>query len=132
MADILEEGSVYNFSTRAPGILGSRFTHAKLEATTTYVLARKFENIDLKYRQIFPLLPAGTPDSLKSSVFYIFTLPTGATAVLADQWIDMTSVERVDAIEFTVTFRNSSISKANRVRDILNAMGEKFVIEVKS
>ena len=131
--DKLEQGRVYNLYTKAPGILGGRLENASLGAIMTYDYARTMDNIDLLYRQVYPTLPAGTPDNVRSCTYYVFKLPSGGTKVLADQWIDMSSVELVDGIEYTVTFRNKSISHASRLRDILNSMGETdYVIRIKT
>lgn len=133
MALPLEQGRVYNLSTKAPGILGGRLTNATLGCILTYAFARKFENIDLLYKQIYPQLPPGTPESVKTCTYYVFELPSGTTKVIADQWIQEGTIELVDGINFTVSFYNKSISDTNRIRDVLNAMGEMdYVIRVET
>lgn len=119
----LEEGKVYSLITRAPSILGTRLERATLLGILTYELAQKFENVYLQYRQIYPLLPPGTPDTVKACSYFLFKTEAGAEVVLADQWIDPGSITVVDGINFQVTFQQKSISDVNRVRDILNAMG---------
>jgi hypothetical protein len=123
MANTLEQGKVYNLSTKAPSILGARLERVTLIGILTYELAQKFENINLQYRQVYPLLPPGTPDSVKACTYYLFRTSKDKQVVLADQWINMDSVTVVDGISFQVSFHNRSISDANRLRDILNAMG---------
>lgn len=119
----LEQGKVYNLSTRAPSILGARLERVTLIGILTYEIAQKFENINLQYRQIYPLLPPGTPDTVKACTYYLFRTSSDSQVVLADQWINMDSVTLVDGINFQVTFHQRSISDVNRIRDILNAMG---------
>lgn len=132
MTQALIEGMTYNLSTRAPGILGARLESARLEATLTYTVARKFENIDLMYRQIYPLLPSGTVDSVRACKYYLFSLPSKATVMLADQWIVEDSVELVDGIEFSFTFRGMSIDDLNRILLVVNTMGYTPVVAVAS
>lgn len=121
MALNLKTGNVYTFNTKAPGILQATVKNAKMKGEIDYDIAIKYENIDLMYRQIYPTLPAGTPDSPLTCVYYLFQSESGKMIVLADQWIDEGTVDLIDGVNFTVTFNNAAFSDISRVRDILNA-----------
>lgn len=115
--------SVYTFNTIAPGILQSTFKNARLTAELDYESAMLYENVNQKFRQIYPLLPPGTPDRPESATYYRFVTESGEKVILADLWIDSGSVISVTSIDFQVTFTNASIADMSRIRDMLNAMG---------
>lgn len=113
---------VYTFSLRAPAILGVLLKNAKLLSIFDYDTAIKYENIDLKYRQILPHLTAGTPDDAKSCVYYRFKSESGEEVVLADQWIDETTVDVITNIHIKIEL-DASLSDVSRIRDAMNALG---------
>lgn len=113
----------YNFDTLAPAILGARFKNAVLLGEISYDLASSNENIALKYRQIYPVLPQGTSDDPKVQRYFTFRTESKALVTLCDQWIDMDTVEEVTGINFNVAFTQASPEDLNRVRDILLAAG---------
>ena len=88
-----------------------------------YESAKMFDNIDLKYRSIFPLLPSGTPDSPSTCTYYLFISESGEKIVFADQWMEESTITLVTGINFNVTFTGSSLDDMARIRDVLNAMG---------
>lgn len=116
-------GKSYTFNTKAPGILGISITNARLTGIFDYETAVTYDNIDLKYRSIYPVLPTGTPDDPRSCVFYRFQSESGERIILADQWIDESTLEVIDHINFTVTLAEASLSDIARVRDALLALG---------
>lgn len=121
--ETLSIGNVYTFNTNAPGILGAIIKNATLTAQFDYETASAFEPIDLKYRTIYPLLPAGAINSARSCTYYRFQTEANEKIILADQWIDMATVEIVTYINYQVTFRRSSMSEMTIVRNALNALG---------
>ncbi len=123
MALNLQLGKVYTFNTLAPGILGIIVKNAKLLGIIDYDAAIAYDTIDLKFRTIYPLLPAGTPNQPRACAYYRFLSESGEKIVLADQWIDESTVEIIDHITFMVTFSGASIEDMSRVRDLLNAAG---------
>lgn len=116
-------GKVYNFNTKAPSLLGISIKNAKLIGIFDYNTALTHDNILLKYRQIYPLLPAGTPNSPETCIYYHFKSESGEKIVLADQWIEESTIEVVEHINFKVTFNQASLQDISRVRDALNALG---------
>lgn len=119
----LELNKTYTFNTLAPAILGTQLVNAKLLSMMDYSTAISYDNIDLKFRKIFPALPRGTPDQPESCVYYRFLSESGEKVILADQWIDLTTVEVIEHINFQVNFTNASMIDISRVRDALNALG---------
>ena len=125
-------GNLYSFNTKAPAILGARIANARLEAVLDYNLARSYDNIDLKYRQIYPVLPAGTPDNVRTCQYYVFKSESGQRIVMADQWIDATTLQEVTDVTIYVEVRKCSIEDVTRVRDALHSLGmADFTIDTK-
>lgn len=123
MSYAFEIGKVYTFNTVAPGILQTTYKNAKMKAALDYDTAKMYDNIDLKFRQIYPVLPPGTPNTPESSVYYLFTSESGEPVVLADIWINTGTIDTIEGINFQVNFTNASLQDMNRVRDACLALG---------
>lgn len=113
----------YNFDTLAPAILGVKFKNAVMLGELSYELASARENIDLKYRQIYPVLPHGTPDSPKKQRYFIFRTESGPTVTLCDQWVNADTIEEVTGVNFEVKFTQALPEDINRIRDLISAAG---------
>lgn len=113
----------YTFNTLAPAILGSSYKNAEMLGEISYEIAITRENIDLKYRQIYPVLPPNTTDSPKTQKYFIFRTETGQLVTLCEQWIDIASVQEVGGVNFTISFKDAEPADKNRIRSVLSAMG---------
>lgn len=124
-------GKTYRFNTMAPTILGASVINAKLVGVFDYERAVKLdpENIDVRHRTIYPVLPPGTPDKARQYTYYQFETQSEKTLVLADVWIDMASVEVVTHINFAIYVTNASISDMTAVGNLLGTTGLQFTIE---
>jgi hypothetical protein len=116
-------GKVYSFNTAAPSLLGASIKNAKMLGKFDYSTALMFDNIDLKYRTIYPLLPTGTPDDPNTAVYYRFLSESGEKIIICHQWVVDSTVEIIEHINFTVRFVDTSTGDIKRVRDALNALG---------
>jgi hypothetical protein len=119
----IDIGKIYTFNTTAPSMLGTTVKNAKLIAIMDYQTAVQYDNIDLKYRSIYPLLPNGTPDRPDSSIYYRFLSESGEKIILADVWIQSDTLETVSHVSFQVTFTDTTYSDITKVKDALNALG---------
>lgn len=119
----LEIGKTYTFATTAPGILGTEIKNALLESILSFNVATKYDNIVLKYRQIYPQLPQGTPNTPESCIYFLFKTESGEEVVFADQWINESTIEVIEHINFQVLFTSAAIQDMTRVRDAMNALG---------
>jgi hypothetical protein len=116
-------GVVYNFNTTASSILGTEIKYAKLIGILNYESALQYENIYLKYRNIYPLLPNGTPNSPETSIYYLFLSQSGEKFVFADIWIDHNSVTVVNEIALRINLTGVQLSDIQVLRNMLNAGG---------
>jgi hypothetical protein len=120
--DTAEIGKTYTFDTKSP-YLGSKVTNAKLQAILNYEVARKYSNIDLTYRIVHPTLPPGTPDSVETSQYFLFRSESGEDLVMADIWIQDSTVDEVGHISFKVTVEKASIADIEVVRSAMVSLG---------
>ena len=118
-------GKTYNFETIAPGILPSAFKNAYLLGELTFETASRQDNIDLKYRQIFPILPPGSLDNPKKQRWFNFKAENGSEVILCGQWISESSVVEVSSISLDIHVANVTAADAQRIRALLNSAGYK-------
>ena len=123
MALPMNIGSIYTFDTLAPSILGVMIKNAKLISIMDYDSAIKEDEIGIKYRNILPLLPTGTPISPETSLYYKFKSEIGEHIILSERWIDPTSIIEVTAIRLKVTVENAKPDDIDRIRRILSSAG---------
>lgn len=116
-------GTTYTFNTLAPSILGAVIQQAKLVSILDYGTAKQYDTIDLKYRSVYPLLPVGTPNQPDSTIYYRFVSQSGEYIILAEQWIDESSIETIEFVNIQVLFQQASLSDVQRIRNALNALG---------
>lgn len=128
---MFEIGKTYTFNTMAPAVLGVTVKNATLKAIMDYQSACGFTNVDVIQRQVYPLLPPGTPNNTKKYIYYVFTATNGSTLVLANAWVEMPTVEIVNDITITASIPNASLNDVERIRQGLSLMGFRgFNIEV--
>ena len=123
--------ATYTFDTNAPAILGTTITNAKLLAIMDYETALKYDNVDLKYRTIYPLLVSAI-DSPKSCIYYRFNSESGESIILADQWINESTVTVIKHITMNIVLNKTVTSDQLIISNMLKAMGySNFVITTK-
>lgn len=125
----MQIGKTYTFNTVAPAILGAIVKNAKLISILDYTTALALDNIDIKYKSIFPLLPSGTPPDPASSIFYRFISESGEKIILADVWISESTIVVVDFINIQVNIMNAALTDITVIKDALNALGYTFNIK---
>lgn len=116
-------GNVYNFSTKAPAILGATFTGVKVIGLVSYDIAITMANIDYKQRVVLPLLPQGTPTDPKSYQYVLFITQSGDKQVLALPWIEISTIELQTGTTVTSVVSNVSLSDVDKIRKLLIAAG---------
>lgn len=130
MTVALEIGKIYTFNTLSPVFLGAVITRAKLKSIVDADMARRFAPIDQLHAQVYPTLPVGSPKDVNASVYYVFEGQNKTNIVVAEGWIDLTSLEVVEHINITVRIPQASLGDIEKVRIALSAAGFKdFAIE---
>ena len=120
MALRLDNNKQYDFEVYAPAILGaSLFRGMKLISTMSYLDAVERENIDQIYRQIYPALPTGTPNTPELTNYFRFITPAGQKKIIAEQWIVADTIKETQGVSFTVLFTNKKLEDVERIRRLL-------------
>ena len=117
----------YNFSVYANTILGTNYRNARLVSTLDYRRALKYDNIVLQLSRIFPYLPPGTLEDNTKYTYYLFEV-NGKEKVLADVWIDQTSIELSTGVDHTLKLINVTSAQLAMVRDQLRLLGITFTV----
>jgi hypothetical protein len=116
-------GKVYTFDTYAPTLLGTQLKNARLTSIIDFDTANSYENILLKYRQIYPLLPVGTPDNGRLCTYYVFETESKEKVVYADQWINEDTIVVIEHININIYITDIALNDISNIRDILRAAG---------
>lgn len=124
----LEINEVYTFQTHAPAILGAVIRNARLVFKCNYETAMSFENVEAKYRAIYPVLPQGVPYSPAKEIFYRFRTESGEQIFVADPWIVGSSLITVTSVGFTVHVVNATLQSKQDVRRAMTHLGLDFTI----
>jgi hypothetical protein len=125
MALRLDNNKQYDFEVYAPAILGaSLFRGMKLISTMSYLDAVERENIDQIYRQVYPTLPVGTPNTPELTNYFRFITPSGEKKIIAEQWIVPETLTETKGIGFMVEFTNKKLEDVERIRRLLVGANE--------
>ena len=119
-------GNTYDFSVYANSVLGSTYKNQRLTSILDYQSALRFDNIVLLHRQIYPFLPQGTVSDATKYIYYCFVDQTGKRTVLADVWIDDSTIVQSSGTDVTFVLRNVTTGQAAIVRDQLRLLGIAF------
>ena len=120
---MLEISRVYNIPTYSPAILGTMYKNVTLKGIVDYESALAISNVELLQRQIYPTLPAGTPDNPRAYTWYHFKTVNNTSVVLAHPWIDMSNVELVVSKVGIITVPNITDADVLRIVNQIRAMG---------
>lgn len=100
-------GSTYSFGVYPVAQLGNNFQNVKvlamLDATTVQQLG---VDIWAMHKNIYPSLPAGTPNDPTQYQYLRIKLQSGASTIIAIPWINDSTVELVNAQTLDVKIYN--------------------------
>lgn len=115
--------NVYTFSTYSAAFLGSKVTRAKLLGVVNAATARKFSPIDQIYPQVFTTLPANAVYDVESQKYCLFEQQNGGTLVMAEQWINESTLEEIVNVSLIVKIETGDAGTADKVSQALHAAG---------
>ncbi len=120
MSTAYQIDQVYSFNVFPVALLGNNFQNvtvqALLDANTAQILGVDIQAI---HRQIYPLLPPGTPSDPTKYTYLKVRLQSGAVSILAVPWIDDTTVSLVSSATIVVTIGNVSSLDQARIQACL-------------
>lgn len=123
--------TTYTFKTTAPSVLGATLTGMEYQGNVSYPLARSYLDVDAMHRAVYPHLPAGTVRDLTKYIYHLFKNAKAEYQVLADPWIDGSSIEALIDKTATIKVKISSASDADKIRNLLTINGfREFNIDI--
>lgn len=113
-------GGKYSFNTNAPFILGTKCNDYVYCGTVTYSIANRLGiSCDTLHREIYHLLPKGTPDDASLYKYHVFLDKDENIKVLADPWIAEGSVRSGEKLNITITIKGILNDDLKIIKDSL-------------
>ncbi len=132
MLNDLVIGSVYNFITLAPAVLGAEYNNAKVLGFLDFESANAIVDCVPLHAACYPRLPNSTPVNAQDLTYIKIKTSSGEKRVLATVWISGTPT-LVTNKTVSVTISNMDTSKLDLLRTSLTHNGfDNFKIEVLS
>lgn len=120
----------YTFNTNAVSALGALVTNAQLLGILNFASAQNKYNVSAQYAAIYPSLDPsiGAPQSPVNVTFYEFQAESGQKFIMADPWIDGSSVVVVTLLNFSINFSGVSATDKINILAVLGKMGVNFSV----
>lgn len=113
-----------SFNTRAPAILGTRFDRVKvLGVLDSQSAAQLGVDVVGMHRNIFPLLPQGTPDDIDAQPYLKIQLPSGTITAISMAWMNLDTVTVFESTSAQFTVSDIGPADIERIVNILKANG---------
>jgi len=113
----------YDFVTHAPNILKGVYKNWLVVGILDANQASTYDDVFVIHQQVLDQLPAGTPADISQLTFYLFKGPEGETNVLAEEWIDSSTIQQVSVGTLKVTVPNASSSDLTDIKSLLQNLG---------
>jgi len=129
---MFEIGKRYSFTTIAPVTLGAVYSNVKATANLTFDLAIKFADIISIRNKIKQETDINLLDP-RDVLYTMFETVDKKTIVLANDWINTSSITLIDSIVANIRIENITTEDIINIRNMLEAMGYKnFDIDTTS
>lgn len=119
---ILNIGTAYQFSFRAPAILGAGYGSATVQALLDYESAQRLEDVDGIHASVLALLPTGTPADASKLIYVKLKVDANQSRVVAMDWI-ATQPTEISSQSVTVVVANCPPAKRALLAAALQAQG---------
>ena len=122
---------LYSFEVYPSALLGQDFKGLQLSAIISFDMARVYEDVTAIHKTAYANLPPGTNANPEYLTYLLFKTVTGDQRIIAQEWIDLSSVIESSDRVITATIPNSSIEDVHRLRSALSQEGFRdFNIEI--
>lgn len=128
----LELNKKYDFKTYAPAILGGSYHGMLVESTMDYTNATHYRDVTNTHKEILPYLPTTTPKDPKLLTYVLFSDTDGNRLLLAQEWIDASSIKEVAGITAMMTLENVSMQDIEHLKKVVISLGLGDKIKVAS
>lgn len=121
MLTTLDIGKTYRFSVYAPELLGNDLQNVAVLAILDRETANMYLDTVAWHQNIYPQLPAGTPNDPNSYQWALFRTSTGQKICLGLAWIKEETVQLIEARTITAKIGDVGQVDLERIRNLLIA-----------
>jgi len=114
---------IYSFDVYPAGVLGNGFQNVTVLAVMDQESANQIIDTQAVHVDVYPYLPAGTPNNPSAYNYLKIRTANGETTVLGVPWINEESIVHVDSTEITVKIGNVVASDVAAIRAALQQNG---------
>lgn len=123
----------FNFLAATQAILGTGYEGAKVMAILDAETANNYINTATLHANLYPMLPAGTPNDPTAYPYLKLKLASGQTTVVGLPWIDDSSWVVQQRAKMTIVTDALTPDDQNKVKLALNSAGfSNFTITLSS
>lgn len=114
----------YSFQVYPAALLGNGFQNVVVMAIMDFESANR-EGVDptALHVQVYPTLPAGTPNDPSQYTYVKLKMPNGDTTILGLPWIKEDTVEQITSNTITATITGVTAADLPRVKNALTQNG---------
>lgn len=123
MATIFQPRKVYSFGVYPSAILGTGFKNVTVQAILDYHSALAFADLEAIHVNVYPHLPAGTPNRPQDFDYLLVRTDNGDTTIIGIPWIVDETVELVESLRITAVIDGVASADLDRIRACLTQNG---------
>lgn len=123
MPTVLQVNSKYSFDVYPSTIIGSDFKSVTVVGIVTPHIARTYVDLEALHVQVFPYLPAGTPNSATGYDYAIIKTTSGKTTVIGLPWIKSDTIVLVESGTIYVEVGDVTSDDLEKISNALVANG---------
>lgn len=116
-------GKKYSFDVWPTAILGTGFKNVSILALLDYETAISFSDIEATHVNVFPHLPAGTPNRPGDFQYLLIRVDNGDKVIIGIPWINGESVIEVASLKINVVIEDVDANDLEGVRACLSQNG---------
>lgn len=114
--------TTYSFFTLSPTILGTQYTNMTVKAILTSDEAIKYRDIVTLHEKM-KVVVSGLPNNVKDCTFYLLENTSGDRIVLANEYIDQSTITLVTSVTINISVFNSLTTDVAILRARLQELG---------
>lgn len=123
MPTTFQPRKVYSFEVYPSAILGTGFKNVTVQAILDYHSALAFADLEALHVNVYPHLPAGTPNRPQDFDYLLVRTDSGDTTIIGIPWIVDETVVIVQSMKITAVIDGVGSADLERVRACLSQNG---------
>lgn len=117
-------GDIVNFDVYPTAILGSGYKNVTVESIINYNTAKRLGfDADAVHANVYPTLPAGTPNKASDYLYLVIKHVSGNTEILGLPWINEATLVQVQYTTVRVLVPNAGAADIEKISKALLSNG---------